>query len=108
MLGLWGHAEAMLRPSGQGLNIHPKFFPHIMLGIWGHVEAMLRPSGQGLNIQPKFFPHIMLGLWGHVEALPTLVIIILKGYACGPQHAPGHVAQGGAPADVAYCGTPVL
>ena len=56
---------------------------------------MLRPSRQGLNIPPKFFPHIVLGFWGHVEAPPTLVIIILKGLACGPQHAPCTVAQGG-------------
>ena len=86
MLGLRGHVEAMLRPSIQGLNIPPEFYPHIMLGCRGHVEAMLRPSTQGLNIPPEFYPHIMLGFRGHVEALPTLVIIILKGYACGPQH----------------------
>ena len=56
---------------------------------------MLRPSRQGLNIHLKFFPNIMLGFWGHVEALPTLVIIILKGYVCGPQHAPPRLPRGG-------------
>ena len=56
---------------------------------------MLRPSRQGLNIHLKFFPNAMLGFWGHVEALPTLVIIILKRLACGPQHAPCTVARGG-------------
>ena len=76
----------MLRPSGQGLNMAPTTFLHIRRGLCGHVEAMLRPSGQGLNIPPTKFPHIRRGLCGYVEALPTLVIIILKGYACGPQH----------------------
>ena len=75
-----------MRPSIQGPNIPPEFYPHIRLGLRGYVEAMLRTSIQGLNIPPEFYPHIMLGCRGHVEALPTLVIIILKGYACGPQH----------------------
>ena len=85
-----GNIEA----SDQALNVSQTRPPLCPRGKLAHAEAMLRPSGQGLNIPPTFFPDIVLGLWGHVEALPTLGIIILNGCACGPQHAPPRLPRG--------------